>query len=353
MTLKDLAKDLDLSPSTISRALSRPHMVTPRTLARIRAAIEGTGFRPNAVAQSLRTNKTRTVGLLVADISNWFFGLIVESVEDAARLHGYSVLVCNAKEERSREEKALELLSARKVSGVINCSTGASIDSIRAFQRRGIPLVELDRRSGLDHVSTVMLDNERAGRLAARHLLQLGHRRVATIAGPRHLSNSRARLQGFIHEMTDAGISLPKHYIEIGDYRDESGFRAASRLIDLKEPPTALFVANSEMTLGALSALRERQVNVPRDLSIVGFDDPLWARHLDPALTVVTQPIVQMAKMATGLLLSLLQDSEAIHSEILPPDLMIRQSTAQWANEAQTPNSKLQTPKRFGVKFHR
>ena len=125
-------------------------LVTPRTLERIRAAIEETGFRPNAVAQSLRTSKTRTVGLLVADISNWFFGLIVESVEDAARLHGYSVLVCNAKEERTREEKALELLRARKVSGVINCSTGASIDSIRAFQRRGIPLVELDRRSGLD-----------------------------------------------------------------------------------------------------------------------------------------------------------------------------------------------------------
>jgi LacI family transcriptional regulator len=133
--------------------------------------------------------------------------------------------------------------------------------------------------------------------------------------------------------MTDAGISLPKHYIEIGDYRDESGFRAAAKLIDLKEPPTALFVANSEMTLGALTALRERQVNVPRDLSIVGFDDPLWARHLDPALTVVTQPIVEMAKMATGLLLSLLQDSKAVRSEILPPDLIVRQSTAQWAKK--------------------
>jgi LacI family transcriptional regulator len=240
------------------------------------------------------------VDLLVADISNWFFGLIVESVEDAARLHGYSVLVCSAKEERVREEKALELLGARKVSGVINCSTGASVDSLRAFQRRGIPVVELDRRSELTHVSTVMLDNERAGRLAARHLIHLGHTRVATIAGSAHLSNSKARLLGFMQEMTDAGIS--KHYIEIGDYRDESGFRAASRLVGLKEPPTALFVANSEMTLGALTALRERQIKVPGDLSIVGFDDPLRARHLDPALTVVTQPIVEMAKTANALL---------------------------------------------------
>ena len=329
MTLKDLAKELDLSPSTISRALSRPNMVTPRTLARIRAAIDETGFRPNAVAQSLRTSKTRTIGLLVADIRKWFFGLIVESVEDTARLHGYSVLVCNAKEERAREEKALELLSARKVSGVINCSTGASVDSLRAFQRRGIPLVELDRRSGLNHVSIVMLDNERAGRLAARHLLQLGHTRVATIAGPRHLSNSQARLHGFVREMTDVGMLLPKHYIEVGDYREyESGFRAASKLVGLKEPPTALFVANSEMTLGALTALRERQIGVPRDLSIVGFDDPLWARHLDPALTVVTQPIVEMAKRATALLLSLLQDPEAIRLEVFTPDLVIRQSTA-------------------------
>ena len=253
------------------------------------------------------------MGLLVADISNWFFGLIVESVEDAARLHGDSVLICNAKEERVREEKALELLGARKVSGVINCSTGASIDSLQAFQRRGIPVVELDRRSELAHVSTVMLDNERAGRLAARHLIDLGHTRVATIAGPAHLSNSKARLLGFMQEMTDARISLPNHYyVEIGDYRDESGFRAASRLVGLNEPPTALFVANSEMTLGALTALRERQIKVPGALSIVGFDDPLWARHLDPALTVVTQPIVEMAKTANALLLSLLQDPEAI-----------------------------------------
>jgi len=128
--------------------------------------------------------------------------------------------------------------------------------------------------------------------------------------------------------MRDAGISLPKHYVQIGDFPRRIGVSCGVQTDRLEGPPTALFVANSEMTLGALTALRERHVNVPRDLSIVGFDDPLWARHLDPALTVVTQPIVEMAKMATGLLLSLLQDSEVIRSEILPPDLMIRQSTA-------------------------
>ena len=326
-TLKDLAEKLDLSPSTISRAFSRPNMVTPRTLARIRAAIEETGFHPNAVAQSLRTSKTRSIGVVVADISNWFFGLIVESVENAARLHGYSVVVCNAKEDREREEKALKLLSARQVSGVINCSTGASLDALHDFQRRGIALVELDRRSSLNHVSAVMLDNEGAGRLAARHLLQLGHTRVATIAGPRHLSNSQARLHGFVQEMTAAGVLVPEDYIEIGDYRDESGFHAAAKLVALKKAPTALFVANSEMTLGALTALRERQINIPRDLSLVGFDDPLWARHLDPALTVVTQPIIEMATKATALLLRLLQDPEAIAHEVFPASLVTRLST--------------------------
>lgn len=326
-TLKDLAEKLDLSPSTISRAISRPNLVTPRTLARIRAAIEETGFHPNAVAQSLRTSKTRSIGVVVADISNWFFGLIVESVENAARLHGYSVVVCNAKEDREREEKALKLLSARQVSGVINCSTGASLDALHDFQRRGTPLVELDRRSSLNHVSAVMLDNEGAGRLAARHLLQLGHSRVATIAGPRHLSNSQARLHGFVQEMTAAGILVPADYIEIGDYRDESGFHAAAKLVALKKAPTAIFVANSEMTLGALTALRERKINIPRDLSLVGFDDPLWARHLDPALTVVTQPIIEMATKATALLLRSIQDPEAIAHEIFPASLVTRLST--------------------------
>src|SRR6201987_1568961 len=194
MTLHDLAKELNLSIATISRALSRPEDVAPLTRQRVLAAVHRHGYTPNGTRRSLRTQQTRTIGVVVSDIRNSFFAAVVKAIEDEARANGYTVLICNADEDRAKEEAALQLLLDRKVSGVINCSTGANLDLLRAFQKSGAVLVDFDRESGLNNVDTVVVDNRLGAELATQHLVDLGHREIATVAGPQHLSNARGRL---------------------------------------------------------------------------------------------------------------------------------------------------------------
>jgi DNA-binding LacI/PurR family transcriptional regulator len=331
MTLFDLAEELNVSISTISRALSRPEMVAAATREKILAAVKQFGFQPNEIARSLRTRQTKTIGIIVPDITNWFFGVVVKAVGEVAKSNGYSLLVCNANEDPAGEKDALNLLRERKVSGIINCPMGADLMLWRELRKTGMPVVELDRVSGLEKVDTVVLDGENAGNLAAEHFIELGHRQIATIAGPQHLSNGRARFVGFQKALRKYSIPLPPEYIEYGDFREESGHQAARRLVSLRNPPTAIFIANSEMAGGAIGTFRECKLKIPAQLSIVAFDDARWARYLDPPLTVIAEPAEAMSRRAAELLLARLRTrskSGKRNVEIFPPALILRKSTA-------------------------
>jgi DNA-binding LacI/PurR family transcriptional regulator len=264
----------------------------------------------------------------VPDIRNPFFSSIVKAAEDVARANDFTVLICNADEDGRNEEAAVRLFLDRQVSGVIHCSAGGNVDLLVALQRKAIPMIDLDRRSGLKDVDTIELDNALGAQLAADHLLSLGHTRIAMISGPRHLSNSRNRLHGFRRALREAGAQLPKEYIEFGDFREASGRRSAEKLLSLEKRPTALFVANNEMTAGALSALRERNIRIPDEISLVGFDDARWAQFSDPPLTIVAQPTSAMGKRSAELLLARIQKEKGTATEIFPPELVVRGSTA-------------------------
>jgi DNA-binding LacI/PurR family transcriptional regulator len=328
MTLHDLAHELNLSIATISRALSRPEDVAPLTRQRVLAAVHRHGYTPNGTRRSLRTQQTRTIGVIVSDIRNLFFAAVVKAIEDVARANGYSVLICNADEDSAKEEAALQLLLDRKVSGVINCSTGANLDLLRAFQKSGAVLVDLDRESGLKNVDTVVVDNRLGAELATQHLAALGHREIATIAGPQHLSNARGRLAGFADSLRNHGIPVKKAYVQFGDFRQESGYRCAQRLLSLRRPPTALFVANVEMAAGVIAFVRDKGVAIPRDISVVSFDDSFWARYMDPPLTVIAQPMEKMGKCTMELLLARLRGGKPAQTLVFPPEFIVRQSTA-------------------------
>jgi DNA-binding LacI/PurR family transcriptional regulator len=328
MTLNDLATRLKVSTATISRALSKPETVAPDTRKRVLEGVRRYGYQLNGIARSLRTQQTRTIGIIVPDIRNPFFSAIVKAVEDVARANDFTVLICNADEDGRNEEAAVRLFLDRQVSGVIHCSAGGNVQLLAALQRKAIPMIDLDRRSGLKHVDTVELDNALGALLAANHLLSLGHKRVAMISGPHHLSNSRNRLNGFRKALREADIPLPKEYVEFGDFREASGRRAAEKLLALSERPTALFVANNEMTAGALSALREQKIKIPDELSLVGFDDARWAQYSDPPLTIVAQPTGAMGKRAAELLLARIQNEKGATIEVFPPALIVRASTA-------------------------
>ena len=327
MTLTQLAHELNLSIATISRALNRPRDVAPHTRQRVLAAVHRHGYTPNGTRRALRTQQTRTIGVIVSDIRNYFFASVVKSVDDVARANGYSVLICNADEDSAKEEAVLQLLLDRKVSGVINCSTGANLELLHAFQNAGAVLVDLDRESGLEQVDTVTVDNVRGGELAVEHLAALGHRAISSIAGPQHLSTARGRLAGFQNTLRRYGI--PASSVQFGNFKQDSGYDCARKLLSRKNPPTAIFAANNEMTAGLVTYVRAAGIAIPGELSIVGFDDAFWTRYMDPPLTVVAQPTEAMAECAIKLLLARLRGARSVQARVFPPDLIVRGSTAQ------------------------
>jgi DNA-binding LacI/PurR family transcriptional regulator len=334
MTLHELARELNVSIATISRALNRPTDVAPHTRQRVLAAVHRLGYTPNGSKRALRTQQTRTIGVVVSDIRNTFFASVVKAVDDLARVNGYTVLICNADEDSAKEETALQLLLDRKVSGVINSSTGANLELLRTFQQSGAVLVDLDRESGLEHVDTVIVDNERGAALAVEHLVSQNHRRIATIAGPQHLSNARGRLAGFRKTLQKCRIPIQSRYIQFGDFKQNSGYDSAQRLLSRKHRPTAIFSANIEMTAGLVTYVREAGIAIPQELSLVSFDDAFWTRYIDPPLTVIAQPMEAMGKCAMELLLARLRGGKAAQTRVFEPKLIVRRSTAALAEQS-------------------
>jgi LacI family transcriptional regulator len=323
MTLHELAHELNLSIATISRALSRPEDVAPPT------------------------RQTRTIGIVISDIRNLFFAAVVKAIEDEARINGYTVLICNADEDSAKEEAALQLLLERKVSGVINCSTGANLDLLRAFQKSGAVLVDLDRESGLKNVDTVVVDNRRGAELATQHLIELGHLDIATIAGPPHLSNARGRLAGFEDALRAHGIRVKKSLLQFGNFLQQSGYQCAQKLFSLPYPPSALFVANMEMAAGVIAFVRDHGITIPGEISIVSFDDSFWARYMEPPLTVVAQPTEKMGKRTMELLLARLRGGKPVETLIFTPELIVRRSTSHHLPDRPRARSRSRSPPNY------
>jgi LacI family transcriptional regulator len=325
MTLQELADELSVSIATISRALNRPEDVAPRTRERVLAAIHKHGFKPAQTSRALRTHQTRTIGVIVSDIRNSFFSSAVKTIEDVAQANGYTVLICNAGEDPAKEEVALQLLLDRKVSGVIDCSTGANIELLRTFQKSGAILLDFDRESELTGVDKVILDNALGATLAVNHLADLGHVRIAAIAGPQHLSNARGRLSGFKNALRQRSIKT--HHVYLGNFCADSGYKGMRKLFAGRDRPTALFVANMEMTAGVLTYARKHGIRIGKDLSLVSFDDAFWTQLIDPPLTVIAQPTDEMARCAMQFLLARLRGGNSVQTKVYPPKLIVRAST--------------------------
>ena len=336
LTLVELAKILDVSAATISRALNRPEMVSPAMRERVLDAVERYNYRPNGVARSLRRGETRTVGLVVSDIKNSFYSSIVQAVEDALSEHGYSVVVCDANESREKEQRALALLAELKLDGIIHAFSGSDLSELNRLGLGSIPLVEIDRASRMKGAGTVLLDNRLGSRLAVEHLLELGHVRIGMISGSERLTTGRERVEGYRLALEAAGVSFDSSLVGFGDFQERSGYDLAKRLLARAERPTALLVANNEMMAGALTALRQLGLRLPDELSVICFDDARWATHVDPPLTVVAQPLEEMGRTAATLLLEQIAATgrpgaagREPRVRVFPPELIVRRSTSR------------------------
>jgi len=330
-TMADVAARAGVSVATVSRALSAaPNRVSPPVLQRIIDAAEQLDYIPNNLARNMRSGSARILGLIISDIGNPFFTAVARGVEDVAQRHGYSLVLSNTDENPDREAASLGVMAAERAAGVIIATTNENGSALRRFQDMGMAVVAIDRHIVDLPTDSVVVDNESASHEAVSHLVRLGHRRIAIVGGPSDAETARERSRGYERAMREARIPLQSELVCHGDFHETSGLTVTRRLLDLPEPPTAIFAVNNLTTIGVLGALRERGVKLPDEMSVVGFDDLPTGELLDPPLTVVQQPTYRVGARAADLLVRRLREPTAAIKEIvLSARLVVRGSTAK------------------------
>jgi LacI family transcriptional regulator len=340
--MRDVARLARVSVTTVSSIVNARGGISPEVTRRVEDAIATLDYHPNEVARGLKVNRTFTIGIILPDVSNLFFNDILRGVETEARRNGYSVILCDSNEDPLQEQALLTVLIRRRVDGILLASTQASLAESRLAMRRP-PIVCFDRDPGGFEGSAVVVDNVRASYEATRHLIELGHQHIATIAGPETTLTGRERLEGFRKALQEAHLPLPEEYIRPGGFSMEGAHREALEILHLSNPPTAILVCNNRMTLGLMRALRDLGLKCPQDVSVVGFDDFDWSDLFSPRLTTIVQPSYEMGKRATEMLVQVIQapdqhfESGGRNRLVLKAELRVRESTAPPASLSVSP----------------
>lgn len=332
VTIKDIAKASGSSITTVSLVLNNkaPH-ISEETRSRIKTLARSLGYRPNRVAINLQRQSTKTIGLIIPDINNSFFAELIGGVESASQQSGYDLLLTNSNDRQKDEIQHIQALADRSVDGLIVVMSAESHglreqESFQALHDTGVPTVLLDCFSSAADFSTVTIDNSGGAELAVDHLIKLGHRRIACVSGPRGPVTNEDRLTGYSTALERAGIKVENELIVEGDFRYQSGYAAAQLLLPHK--PSAIFCLNDLMAYGVVRALRERKIKIPKDISVVGFDDIFFSSVLEVPLTTVRQSIGNIGETAANVLINEVQDKTAEKRHIvLPPQLVVRKST--------------------------
>ena len=317
--------------------------MSPVLQKRVNAAVRELDYYPNEIARSLKVKQTRMLGIVVPDITNPFFPEIVRGAEDIAFERGYFLVTANTDEQIEREKRIVAALRSYRVDGILLVSApGNDVAHIRRVIAAGLPMVCLDRPvSGVD-TDAVLLDNVRGSRECVRHLVQMGHRRIALITGELKAQNARERLKGYKEALREAGIAVDPSYIMEGDFREESGYRLSKQLLRKQLRPTAIFACNGVMTLGVLKAFEEYGIGCPADMALATFDDLAIDRSFHPHLTAVVQPSYEIGARAAATLIDRIEGKLTGKASIvrIMPSLVLRESTARTEKGMQGPSAR-------------
>lgn len=326
-TIKDVARRAGVAPITASRVINNSGYVSAETRRRVEAAIEELGYVPNRVARSLRSKRTQTLALVLTDITNPFWTTVARGVEDAARMGGFSVILGNTDESEPREYEYIQVLLQKQVDGFLLVPARHGARSVALIQRQKVPLVVLDRTVEAN-VDTVRSDSVGGARALTRHLISLGHRRIAMLTGPREVSTAVDRALGYRQALEEAGIPVTGELMRFGPYTQQGGYAMTLSILSLSSRPTAIFAGNNFIAVGALRALREAGLQVPEDMSLVAFDDLPPSFVVEPFLTVAAQRAYEMGQVATQLLLTRLAEQEPGQPQeiVLSTELIVRRS---------------------------
>ncbi len=301
-TIKDVAKATGLSIATISKYINGGNVLDDNKVL-IEKAIKELDFKVNEIARGLKINKTMTIGVLIPDLKNIFCTTIVSNIESVLVKYGYSTLICDCRLNAELEQEKLEFLVNKMVDGIITMPYGNSTQAVNGLIARNIPVVLIDRALKGISCDTVLVDNLNASYNAVEQLIIKGHKRIAIICGPEDIYTAEERLKGYLRVHEDYSMDIDEGLIKKGDYEIESGYTLLNELLDAENPPTAVFVTNYEMTLGAVMAINERNVKMPDELSFIGFDNLQMARIVKPSLSIVVQPMEQIGETAANTML--------------------------------------------------
>ena len=334
-TIKEVARLAGVSASTVSKVLNGTGSISKPLRERVLEAAASLGYAPHPVARSLRSGSTRILGLLVADIANPFFLQLVETIEHKASQHGYSVLLCNSAEEPEREKRNLGMLVAQRVDGafVIPTRTGW-MGRVSALQSLPFPSVQVDRTLDGLECDAVVLENRLAGKLAADHLLDLGHRRIGILVGSLDHPLGRHRFEGVRSAFTERGLAFDDVYLRNNIQSDEDALLAADELLSMPTPPTAIYTTFSKLTFALLRTARMRGVHIPDQLSLVATDETPWGALIEGGVTTVVQPTEAIAEAAIKAVMANIEsrrNGQPHHASttVLTPTLIVRGTTSK------------------------
>lgn len=327
ISIKDIAREAGVSHSTVSRALRNSPLIPEKTAARIQRIARERGYSASAVARSLVTRKTQTIGVVVTSIADPFNGEVVEGIEEIANQNGYSVILATSQAEPEREITVVRNFRERRVDGIVVASSRVGSMYAQMLGEMEIPIVLLNNQSRGDFAHAVTIDNVDGAFQATNHLIGLGHTRIGYIGDQFGFQSDAERLKGYRKALEKAGLPWNRALIGMGDGKSAGARQAAAQLLDA-EQPTALFCYNDMSALGALEASEATNLSVPEDLSIVGFDDLFFAKHLQPPLTTVRQPKKELGRRSMAQLIELLSGKQTSITTLLKGELVVRASTA-------------------------
>lgn len=331
-TIKEVAKRAGVSVGTVSNVLSRTVRVSPQLVERVSKAVRELDYHPNHVARSLKIKQTKMLGMVIPDITNPFFPQIVRGAEDAAMKNGYLLVTFNTDDHTEREKEVLSVLRSRRTDGILLVTARDTIDvsHVTGTIEAGIPVLCLDRIPNKLKTDSVTVDNVKGSQVCVRHLISMGHRRIAIITGAMRLRTAIDRLKGYKMALKEANVKIDPELIKEGDFRVEGGYQGAKELLLQRDRPSALFVCNGMMTLGVLRALEEIGLQCPGDIAVATFDDLAIADVFRPHLTAVAQPAYAIGCRGAEILIDRLEGRIASNKVLriqLDPELKIREST--------------------------
>ncbi|SCY89581.1 LacI family DNA-binding transcriptional regulator [Alkaliphilus peptidifermentans] len=327
LRIKDVASQAGVSVATVSRVLNNSNSVKPETYEKVLQVIKEMQYKPNAIARSLKVKNTKTIGIMIPDISSYFFPEVVRGIEDVANMYDYNIILCNTDLNRDKEQKYLQVLTEKQVDGMIFMSNiitkelGAKLKSLQ------IPVVLVS--TDYEDLPAVTIDNHEASKRMIEYLIEKGHDRIGMITGKEDDPIAGiSRIEGYKKALQDRGREIDCSLIVAGDYRFNSGYQGGKKLLTLSQRPTAIFAASDEMAFGVIKAAAELKLAIPTEIAIAGFDDIDMSQKIVPSLTTIAQPMYNMGAVGMRLLTKILNGEDIETTKIVLDYSLVERETS-------------------------